>query len=149
MRKIDKISIHCSDTSAGSALSYDKYHRLHNGWSQIGYNFVISNGNSGDGYMESIDGSIEVGRPIGIDPAAVKYFNNGMIAICLTGANYEDFTQKQFKSLEKLLKDLIDKYGIKLENIKGHRDYSTKKHPIYKKCPCFDVKTFLQQRKIL
>jgi len=143
MRRIWNISIHCSATPTGSALSYDKYHREHNGWSSIGYHFVIGNGITTDGYIKSLDGQIETGRSLQRDPAAVRGYNSGMIAICLTGSDFDDFTKKQFKSLRKLLNDLINKYDIALNNIKGHRDFSTPEHPIYKKCPCFDVQAFL------
>jgi len=146
MRKIWHISIHCSATPTGSALIYDHYHKEHNGWKNgIGYHFIISNGNNGDGYFKSLDGQIESGRSIRKEPAAVRGHNRGMIAICLTGSNYSDFTKKQFKSLKKLLKELIKKYNIKLDNIKGHRDYLKKKT---KRCPCFDVKSFLSGKQM-
>jgi N-acetylmuramoyl-L-alanine amidase len=144
MRRINNISIHCSATPTGSAVVFDKYHREHNGWSSIGYHFVIGNGITTDGYIKSLDGQIEVGRSLQKDPAAVRGYNRGMIAICLVGSNFDDFTEKQFESLRKLLNDLKKKYKIKNKNIKGHRDFSTPEHPIYKKCPCFNVKAFLK-----
>jgi len=142
MRAITNISIHCSATPTGSALSYDKYHRLHNHWSEIGYHFVIGNGITADGYIKSLDGQIEVGRSLHKDPAAVRGHNSGMIAICLTGSQFDEFTDKQFSSLRTLLADLSDKYGISEEAIVGHRDFEG----VHKNCPCFSVKDFLENR---
>lgn len=139
MRDIYQISIHCSDTTAGSAISYDKYHREHNHWSGVGYHYIILNGNAGNGYESMLDGSLEVGRSINQTPASVRGHNKGMIAICLTGDENSGFTMNQFETLYKLLKYLRNKYRISRDNIKGHRDYKG----VTKNCPCFEVSTFV------
>ena len=136
MRKIWRISIHCSATSTGNAISIDKYHRQVKRWKAIGYHFVINNGKQ----LSSLDGSIEVGRPLNQIPAAVRGYNSGMIAICLIGSKKSDFTKKQFESLNILIKELKKEYNIKNRNIKGHRDYPK----VRKTCPCFDVKSKLK-----
>jgi len=140
-RKVWRISIHCSATLTGSAESFRDYHINHNGWSDIGYHYVINNGK----HRKHYNGEIEAGRPENVTPAAVRGYNTGSIAICLVGARNKDFTVGQFESLEWLLKDIMDRYDIEPENIKGHRDYSTKAKPIYKNCPCFDVKMFVEK----
>jgi len=139
MRKITQISIHCSDTSIGSAIAYDKYHREHNHWSAIGYHYVILNGNAGNGYESMLDGSLEVGRSINQTPAAVRGYNKGMIAICLTGTEESGFTMNQFETLYKLLKYLMNKYKVSSRDVKGHRDYPK----VTKNCPCFEVSSFV------
>lgn len=136
MRKIWRISIHCSATSIGNTLSIDKYHRKTKKWKAIGYHFVINNGKQ----FSCLDGSIEVGRPLYQTPAAVKGYNSGMIAICLIGSKKSDFTRKQFESLKRLVDELKKEYNIENKNIKGHKDYPNVK----KTCPCFDVKRKLK-----
>jgi hypothetical protein len=120
---------------SGSAASFDHYHRS-KGWDSIGYHFVINNGKTSDGYMEILDGQIEQGRSIGKDPAAVRGYNHGMVAICVVGSKFNDFTILQKLSLVKLIEDLSFKYKIKQINIMGHRDYPN----VNKDCPCMNIK---------
>jgi len=134
MRKIESISIHCSGTSTGSAIAFDSYHRS-KGWDCIGYHFVINNGKTSDGKISSIDGSVEVGRKITKKPAAVRGHNKGSIAICVVGSEFGDFTLRQKKSLVELIIELKNKYNIKYENIKGHREYKN----VHKNCPCMNI----------
>ena len=58
MRNINRIILHCSATPEGrytSANEIRKWHVNGNGWSDIGYHYVIR-----------IDGTIEKGRPISL-----------------------------------------------------------------------------------
>jgi len=143
-REINKISIHCSATKTGGVRAFDVYHREVKHWHQVGYHFVIGNGMIDGHYIKSADGNIEVGRPLSIDPAAVKGHNKGMIAICLVGDSIDSFTEKQFDSLKKLIVDLCSEFNIDpFNNVLGHRDFPGVK----KECPCFDVKTFVKKYK--
>ena len=127
------IVIHCSDSSFGSSIEIDKWHR-ERGWDNIGYNFVICNGKvENNNYMHCMDGSIERGRDIDKSGAHAKGYNN-YIGICLIGI--DTFTQAQYEALETLIMELMEKYDIKSEKIIGHYAISTKT------CPNFDVEAF-------
>jgi len=129
------IIIHCSDSSFGSSIEIDKWHR-ERGWKNIGYHFVICNGQiENNTYLECMDGSLERGRDIDKSGAHASGYNSSHIGICLIGIN--EFTNKQFDTLAKLIKELTSRYNITKENILGHYDVSNKT------CPNFDVKRFL------
>ncbi|PHO10344.1 hypothetical protein CPG37_04660 [Malaciobacter canalis] len=129
------IIIHCSDSTFGSSIEVDKWHRQR-GWNNVGYHFVICNGQvENNTYLECMDGTIERGRDIDKSGAHAVGLNSTHIGICLIGV--DEFTDKQFESLAKLIKELKTKYDIINENILGHYDVSSKT------CPNFKVKRFL------
>jgi len=142
--KISNIVVHCSDSSWGSAAEIRKWH-LENGWRDIGYHFVILNGRvKHDFCIDSMDGSVEVGRGMNGDDYLTKLeigahalgYNSNSIGICMIGRN--DFSAAQFGSLIKLLVELKDHYGIETENIFGHCEtLSGKLHG--KTCPNFNI----------
>ena len=49
-----------------------------------------------------------------------KNCNDFSIGIELEGCNYEDFNERQYNSLNKILAVLMEHYGIKKEDIVGH-----------------------------
>lgn len=133
------MTIHCSatppsQTHVGTALIREMH--LDRGWSDIGYHFVISR-----------DGHWLPGRDIKKQGAGVKGHNKDNIHICLVGGIDEDgepefnYTEYQMATLRYRLSDLVSTYGIKQENIKGHRDWPNVK----KDCPCFSVPDKLQE----
>lgn len=134
------LTIHCSatqpDAKVNAAVIRD-WHVNGNGWSDIGYHYVINR-----------DGSIEKGRPINRQGAHTYGHNKDNIGVCLVGGvdsdlNPEDnFTDVQWDALRYMISYLAGLYGIKEENIKGHRDWGAKKA-----CPSFDVKTKLEEWK--
>ena len=127
------IIIHCSDSAFGSSIEIDRWHR-ERGWDNIGYTFVICNGKiTNNQYLDCMDGSIERGRDIDKNGAHARGYND-YIGVCLIGIN--NFTEKQFNSLRVLLKELINKYNINIDNIIGHYDVSAKT------CPNFNVEEF-------
>lgn len=127
----DGIVIHCSDSAFGSSIEIDKWHR-EKGWDNVGYHFVICNGQvENDTYLSVMDGMIERGRDTDKSGAHAKGYNN-YIGICLIGVN--KFTDKQMHALVALLKELVDKYDIKSDNILGHYEVSSKT------CPNFNVR---------
>ena len=70
-----RIIIHCSDSPWASAPEIRKWHSdpkpKGNGWSDIGYQYVINNGKiKADYYLDCMNGSIEIGRPIDGDRIA-------------------------------------------------------------------------------
>ena len=118
------IVIHHSATETGSAATFDHMHRAVNHWDELGYHFVICNGNG------NIDGAIEVGprwykqkwgAHTGHTPN--NEYNEYGIGICLVG----DFRQKmpserQLASMRRLVTYLARRYEIPANRIVGHRD---------------------------
>jgi N-acetylmuramoyl-L-alanine amidase len=109
------IVIHCSDSGFGNAVTIDSWHRS-NGWSSIGYHFVILNGQiSPKRHNSYFDGRVETGRPCDmdnlIDPDEVGAhtlgYNTKSIGICLIGLSGQ-FTQSQIRSLIDLLHHIKD-----------------------------------------
>lgn len=132
-----KAILHCSDSEFGCALLINNWHRERGFYNveygiSIGYHFVILNGKpwKKEVYHESLDGSVEAGRPITEIGAHCKGMN-GYLGICLIGKN--SFTDRQFIALS----DLLHSLGIKKENIYGHNDFDKNKT-----CPNFSVALF-------
>lgn len=131
MREIDTIVVHCSATKPSMDIGADKIREWHrgNGWSDIGYHFVIRR-----------NGNIENGRMVEIPGAHAKGYNQKSIGICMVGGINEkgdadaNFTLHQYLALTELLNDL-DKQFPSCQLL-GHRDISDKA------CPSFDVQSF-------
>jgi hypothetical protein len=121
------IVIHHSAGDFGSAAHFDKYHRTVKNWDELGYHFVIGNGNG------ATDGLIEVG------PRWLKqkhgahcktdgnYYNEHGIGICLVG-NFESKrpTNAQIQSLKRLVRFLMRETGVRAEKIVSHGDVTGK-----------------------
>ena len=153
MRKIDKITVHCSATKPSQKHDVDSIRKMHlnRGWSDIGYHGVITR-----------DGEYQEGRPIERNGAGVKGHNTGAIHICMIGGvdennkSVDNFTEIQFEALRYMITHFTSKYGVKEENILGHRDYSPDlngdgkitSNEFIKMCPCFDVQKKLQEWKV-
>lgn len=144
MKTIDTIVIHCTATKEGQdfrAADIDRWHRQR-GWKMIGYNYVID-----------LDGKIEEGRPLTMNGAHTKGWNNHSIGIVYVGGLDKDGKSKDTRTLEQkkamhlLVEHLMEKYPTILYVI-GHRDTSPDlngngkidPHEWIKDCPCFDVK---------
>ncbi len=117
------IVIHHSATEVGSADIFDEAHR-DRGWDELGYHFVIDNGNGGP------NGKVEVGSRwkkqkwgahCGGTPN--NEYNNHGIGICLVG-NFQNHmpTQSQLSALKRLVTYLVVEYDIPMSEIIGHRD---------------------------
>ena len=91
---IKLLVVHCSDTENDKNLSAIDIHKMHLnfGWDGIGYHKIINR-----------SGKIENGRPEYWVGAHVKGRNNISLGVCLIGKN--KFTNEQFVSLEKVLRD--------------------------------------------
>lgn len=128
------IVIHCAATKPNSkwkgAEDIRRDHRMR-GWLDIGYHFVIRR-----------DGEVELGRAVDAVGAHVKGHNRESLGICLMGglntkgAPADNFTTEQYAALDKLLKELREKYPD--AQIVGHNDLNPRKA-----CPCFDVHDWL------
>ena len=126
---IKLLVVHCSDTKNSMNLSAIDIHKMHIGfgWDGIGYHKIIKR-----------SGKIENGRPEYWIGAHVKGKNNISLGVCLIGRN--NFTKKQFKSLEKVLKNW--KLLYPKAKIVGHKDTGN----TLKTCPNFDVITWSRNK---
>ena len=108
-KQVDTIVHHHS--ASGLNLTPDQIHAEHiaNGWSGIGYHFVITP-----------DGKVYTGRPITAIGSNVENQNTHVIGICYIG-NFETGkpTEAQIKSGIALVQDL---FKIKRFMNKGHKD---------------------------
>lgn len=145
MKTIDSIIIHCTATKEGQnfrAADIDRWHRQR-GWKMIGYNYVIG-----------LDGKIEEGRPLTMNGAHCKGWNDHSIGIVYVGGLDRDGKAKdtrtlaQKKSMHLLVEHLMEKYPTIIQ-VLGHRDTSPDlnkdgkldPHEWIKACPCFDVRS--------
>ena len=124
------IVIHHSATDYGCAAHEHKSH-IYRGWDGLGYHFVINNGVYRKGYGRP-DGMVEVGyrwtnQQTGSHCRerhdSSNYWNKHSIGICLIGNfNNTKPTEKQWRSLVRLVSFLQERYNIPTNRIKGHRD---------------------------
>lgn len=175
-RKIYEIIIHCSDSPWGDVDIIRQWHTwpkdLSNGkvkylgktyknrealppevqklkgrgWSDIGYNYVITNGwpdynsKKEEEWHAHYDGLISPGRKLNRIGAHCLGHNKNSIGICLIGKasdNYKvfgkvGFTLSQFNSLKSLIIASMMVYPIRFDHVYPHYEFSTKT------CPCFN-----------
>jgi N-acetylmuramoyl-L-alanine amidase len=129
MRKIEKIILHCAATPEGRDVKTEtikSWHVKGNGWSDIGYHFVIE-----------LDGAVKNGRPLHRSGAHTKGHNATSIGICYVGGIDKDKkpkdtrTDAQRKAMDQLVADL--KMDHPTATIHGHNEFAAKA------CPSFDV----------
>ena len=130
MREINKIIIHCTATPEGRDVGVAEvrdWHVGHNGWSDIGYHYLIT-----------LNGTVEIGRPESKAGAHVKGQNKNSIGIAYAGGMDKDYkepkdtrTPEQKEALIWLVNELKDKYPG--STVHGHNEFSAKA------CPSFDV----------
>lgn len=169
---ISKIVIHCSATANGKSLAgngktaaqtIDGWHATR-GFKRSEVNCKAFNAHLPHiGYHFVIDttGKIETARREGEVGAHVKGHNTGSIGICLVGGitkdkrNHGEYTEAQWKSLHKLLREMEAKYPK--ARICGHRDLSPDlngdgsitPNEWLKACPCFDVWSWLDSEQVI
>ena len=128
-RKIDKIIIHCAATPEGRDVKMEtikSWHVKGNGWSDIGYHYVIE-----------LDGSVKAGRPLHRSGAHTKGHNATSIGICYVGGIDKDKkpkdtrTEAQRKAMDQLVDEL--KMEHPTASVHGHNEFAAKA------CPSFDV----------
>lgn len=133
-RQIKELIIHCSATPEGKDYTVDTIRQWHlqRGFSDIGYHFVIYR-----------DGSIKEGRNVNTVGAHCTGHNSNSIGICYIGGcdasgkiAKDTRTDAQKKSLVKLVKDLMIKYGLSKSQIHGHYEFANKA------CPSFKIESF-------
>ena len=130
MRDLNRIILHCSATKEGqdfSAATIRGWHVNGNGWSDVGYHWVIR-----------LDGSIEVGRPLEKSGAHTKGHNKDSVGVCYIGGCDADGKPKdtmnpeQEKAWRMIVLSLRTLYGDL--TIHGHNEFAKKA------CPSFIVK---------
>jgi len=109
--KTSRIVIHHSASADVSAAEIYRWH-LANGWSGIGYHYLIRK-----------NGQIELGRPAETIGAHTQGYNEDSIGICLTGNFMQELpTNDQLIALGQLIHEIEKQYG-KLE-VNRHRELS-------------------------
>lgn len=133
MKQWKGVVVHHSETSDSGTLkdmeAIRKYHIKHNGWSEIGYHYVI----------EKVGGVYRVfaGRSIEKSGAHALGFNNTHIGVCCVG-NYDlsGPEDEMYQCLSNLIGVLKNTYGFKESDIIGHRDtYTLRGKKVEKSCP--------------
>lgn len=138
MRKLTEIIVHTAavrpDWMAGRTVD-DKvkeirlWHTRDNGWSDIGYHYVIDR-----------DGTVGTGRPLAKAGAHTRGRNSNTVGVCLVGGrggsendNFSDhYTKAQEVALRNLISSLKQTYPS-IKTVSGHNQYAAKA------CPCFNV----------
>ena len=130
-RKISDIRgiiIHHSLTESGSADAFARYHVLTNGWSQMGYTFVINR----DGRIERCADYTDVTPHVGD-------YNKHYIGICWVGDfRKQEPTEKQYEALPELITFIRKETGLSLPvtSIRGHQELPSYS---WKQCPALDM----------
>lgn len=127
MREIKRIYIHHSQSPKTTTLNQIKEWHLANGWSDIGYHYVIN----GEGVVKrGRDNSIP-GAHVA-NEAKTEFDNRETLGICVTGNfDVEHPELEQIARLETLLVSLCMQYNIHPSHILGHRDFKG----VTKTCP--------------
>ena len=139
LRRVNKIVIHGSGFAAGNAELFRLYHKLVNGWCDIGYHFVIGNG-KGD---YSYDGEIQVGRSLEFQGAHVKGHNDDSLGICLIMSKGQKPTELQLLALENLVSYLLYRYKLNESSVTTHDRLAPKWDP----GPGFNLEAFRERLK--
>jgi len=129
---IKKITVHHSATMSGSAEAYANYHVQHNNWPGIGYHFVIEK-----------DGTIKWCHDVETLSWHVGNGNGYSVGVCLTG-NFikQEPTAAQSRSLNKLLRALMEELKLPREDVWGHYQYPG--YATYR-CPEIDMDQLREQ----
>jgi len=119
-RRWKYIVIHHSGTDAGGEAIFDRYHKEHNHWLGVGYDFVIGNGRGAE------DGLVEVTfrweKQLQGAHANQREYNQHGIGICLVGNLEKDHpTAGQMDALVGLVNYLQERCDIPTDHIVGHR----------------------------
>lgn len=133
MRPIRKIIIHCSATPEGKAFTADDIRLWHvrgNGWSDIGYHYVVL-----------LDGTIQKGRPEETLGAHCAGHNHDSIGVCYIGGMTADGrhpkdtrTPAQHAALDWLIEQLKARFPSAA--VYGHNHFNPAKS-----CPSFAVRS--------
>lgn len=137
MNKPKEIILHCSATAENkpfTAADIEKWHKKR-GFKKIGYHYVIK-----------LDGTVEKGRDEKESGAHTVNHNSKSIGICYVGGLTKDGktpkdtrTDKQKEAMYRLVKDIMNRYNIPLNEVHGHYEFAAKA------CPSFRIDDFRQE----
>ena len=144
MRTIDKIILHCTASTFGknfTVANIDVWHKARNFKKQksghyCGYHYVIW-----------LDGTIEQGRTEDEVGAHCKGYNAHSIGIATVGGVDEKMnpldtrTEPQKIALYTLVKTLLEKYNLTIEDVYCHNQFANKA------CPSYSIKQFKEEYK--
>ena len=106
-----KIVVHHADATTCDAKTIDKWHK-NNGWSGIGYHFVV----------RKKDGIVETGRPIDTIGAHALNNNSDSVGICFEGNfDKETMSTEQLQTGKELIAYLRGIYGDNIQIVR-HKD---------------------------
>lgn len=145
MRTLTEIIVHAAVTppnwragqsTAERVAEVRRWHVEDNGWSDIGYHYMIDR-----------DGTVAIGRPLERPGAHVRGHNRTTVGICLFGGYQgtasdefsDNFTPEQDIALRDLIERLETEYPS-ITKVSGHNEYAAKA------CPCFNVKRWLKKK---
>lgn len=120
MRLVDWIVVHTAGAYdfASKRVVYQatdvirQYHKIHNGWHDIGYHYVIEQ-----------DGRLVPGRAEDVIGAHVGGFNDRSLGICVTGAgDFAPFLPAQLGTLVRLCARLCEERTLPALRVIGHRE---------------------------
>ncbi len=136
--KINKITIHCSDSPFGDAEVIDGWHK-ERGWDGIGYHYVILNGypKSTKEFMSGSVRKIENGRDIKLRGTHVRGYNTGNLGVCMIGTTWDNLTEEENQQMITMIDfigDLVKKYGLTVDDVYGHSEFD-----VTKTCPNMDM----------
>ena len=135
--KVKEIILHCSATPEGKDFKANDINRWHlqRGFRKIGYHYVID-----------LDGKVEKGRADNENGAHTIGHNSTALGICYIGGVAKDGktpkdtrTDEQKVALYELVKELMEKYNLILDNVHGHYEFANKA------CPSFKIETFKKE----
>ena len=136
-RKIDLIVLHCSDSDKPSHDNIETIRKWHTERGFTGPDGIKGNEDDiGYHFLITKDGEVHNGRNVNSIGAHVKNHNSNSIGICLTGS--KKFSADQFKTLKKLINQLLIEYQLDWFDIKLHNELDNKKT-----CPNFKMEDVL------
>ena len=123
---MNRIIIHHSATKDSGTLSWAairRYHTHNNGWLDIGYHAGIE--------LINYEYECLYGRPDTMDGAHTAGANHESLGFCFVG-NYDQIAptpEMLAAAARRVIAPWVKAFGISLDNIKPHRDFSQKTCP--------------------
>jgi len=138
MRKITHIVLHCTGGPQNQTVkAIQDYWRIHNGWKNPGYHFLIE-----------ASGKVHNLLPIEKVSNGVKGHNANSIHISYIGGVDKDRKPIDNRTEEQICEQINLILTLKKDFpdaiVCGHRDFLQRGKPGWKECPSFDVKSWLE-----
>lgn len=108
---IKNIARHHSATNEGDVFAFENHWKNVRGWNTGGYHEIILR-----------DGTVQLCYDSNIVTNGVYGHNTTTYHICLVGNG--NFTQAQEKAFEERAKYNLKRFGLKVDNVKGHNEFN-------------------------